>query len=39
MTDDPQCVVGLYASGKAIAETSNSSNGSFICADNSKSKG
>ncbi|MCJ1468030.1 hypothetical protein MMC07_006656 [Pseudocyphellaria aurata] len=31
------CALGLYASGKAIHEDSKSSNGSFSCADNTKS--
>ncbi|KAL8681675.1 MAG: hypothetical protein Q9186_002192 [Xanthomendoza sp. 1 TL-2023] len=31
------CVLGLYASGMAIAGDTKSSNGSFSCADNSKS--
>ncbi|KAL8698203.1 MAG: hypothetical protein Q9201_006701 [Fulgogasparrea decipioides] len=30
------CVLGLYASGTAIAEDAKSSNGSFSCADNTK---
>ncbi|KAL8817011.1 MAG: hypothetical protein Q9223_004081 [Gallowayella weberi] len=30
------CVLGLYASGTAIAAEAKSSNGSFSCADNSK---
>ncbi|KAL8733317.1 MAG: hypothetical protein Q9166_002141 [cf. Caloplaca sp. 2 TL-2023] len=32
------CVLGLYASGTAISENAKSSNGSFSCADNSKSE-
>lgn len=32
-----KCGLGLYASGKAIHEDSTSSNGSFSCADNTKS--
>lgn len=33
-----KCVLGLYASGKAISQDSKGSNGSFSCADNSKTK-